>query len=112
MCLSETEISTALASIASARAGSALLRNDRQYARAEVICRPLPGVTMGYIGNIYADGTDDRAWSIFLPHPGRVGTEADRLGRYSTQDRGKLLPLIEALAKGFALGRAQDRGAA
>jgi hypothetical protein len=36
-------------------------------------------MTFGYIG-IEADGYDARRWYVFLPHPGRTGTEEDRLG--------------------------------
>lgn len=43
-------------------------------------------VTVGYVGNCAmtqdADGFpayDDRRWYVFLPHPGRVGTDEDRL---------------------------------
>jgi len=51
-----------------------------------------PKVTFGYIGNcdrLQADGTwgyDDRSWSVFLPHPGRVGTSEDRIGSFPTGD--------------------------
>lgn len=41
--------------------------------------------TFGYIGNCGA-GYDDRAWYAFAPHPGRVGTAADRIGGYSTDE--------------------------
>lgn len=38
-------------------------------------------VSFGYIGNVDPSGSnDDRAWYVFLPHPGRVGTDADCLG--------------------------------
>lgn len=42
--------------------------------------------TFGYIGNLDARFGDDRCWYVFLPHPGRVGTEDDRLGGFSTGD--------------------------
>lgn len=51
-----------------------------------------PRVTFGYIGNCgsrRADGTyanDDRMWSVFLPHPGRIGTDEDRIGSFRTGD--------------------------
>jgi hypothetical protein len=51
-----------------------------------------PRVTFGYIGNCGSrrpDGTyanDDRLWSVFLPHPGRVGTDEDRIGSFRTGD--------------------------
>lgn len=42
-------------------------------------------VTFGYIGNLSRHG-DDRSWSVFLPHPGRVGTSADSIGGFRTGD--------------------------
>lgn len=44
-----------------------------------------PQVTFGYIGNVER-GRDDREWMIFLPHPGRVGTDRDRIGGFTTGD--------------------------
>lgn len=47
---------------------------------------------LGYIGNVngFRPGTpayrDDRLWSVFLPHPNRVGTARDRLGEVRTDD--------------------------
>jgi hypothetical protein len=43
------------------------------------------GVTFGYIGNVERWG-DDRSWMVFLPHPGRVGTDGDHIGGFSTND--------------------------
>lgn len=79
--------------------------NIRQMARAEELVKEIDGVSIGYIGNVYLDGTDDRSWRIFLPHPGRVGTSADCLGGFPTHERGKLLPLLIALKAGFDLAR-------
>ena len=50
-----------------------------------------PQVTFGYIGDVSGSaGTpafrDTRAWSVFLPHPGRVGTDADCIGHVATDD--------------------------
>ncbi len=49
----------------------------------------IEGATFGYIGNceMRPNGDyrfDDRAWSVFLPHPGRVGTYDDRIGSFAT----------------------------
>jgi hypothetical protein len=42
-------------------------------------------VTFGYIGNCDANGArDHRAWTVFLPHPGRVGTSDDSVGSFPT----------------------------
>ena len=45
-------------------------------------------VTVGYIGNgrLTSTGWDlsDVRWYVFLPHPGRVGTDADSVGGWST----------------------------
>lgn len=43
------------------------------------------GCTFGAIGNIERWG-DDMCYSIYLPHPGRVGTYADRVGSWSHTD--------------------------
>jgi len=58
------------------------------------------GFTVGYIGNC-SRNLDDRSWMIFRDHAGRVGTKEDRIGGYSTEDRYKLLPFINAIK--FAL---------
>lgn len=59
------------------------------------------GFTIGYIGNLSIDGrTDNRSWSVFRAHPGRVGTSADRMGAFPTSERHKLLPIIAAIKFG------------
>lgn len=73
---------------------------ERQNARfdAYVEENDLPfGLTVGYIGSTWSDGSDDRRWFIFRPHPGRVGTSDDSIGGYPTAERGKLIPLINAI---------------
>lgn len=55
------------------------------------------GITTGYIGNLESWG-DDRAWFIFRSRPGRVGTTEDRIGGYSTENRGKLLSSLRAIS--------------
>lgn len=76
------------------------------------------GVTFGYIGNLWTGATDgskgdDRSFMVFLPHPNRVGTDADRLGGFSYGDldgtRSTLAQLAGALRltkwqKGLANG--------
>ena len=74
----------------------------RLYERAQDIVATIPGVTIGYIGNLEV-GRDDREWYIFLPHPGRIGKAEDRLGGYSTEDRWKLVTLARTLKIGFDL---------
>lgn len=44
-----------------------------------------PKVSFGYLGNTYGIPNtpafkDDRLWMVFLPHPGRVGNDKDRIG--------------------------------
>jgi hypothetical protein len=79
-------------------------RRQKMLDRVEKDLREaLPGVTCGYIGNTYADGTDDRSWFIFLPHPGRVGTAKDRIGGVSTANRFSLVQLMLAMIKGAEL---------
>jgi hypothetical protein len=41
--------------------------------------------TIGYTGNFERWG-DNLAWGVFLPHPGRVGTDNDRIGWFATGD--------------------------
>lgn len=64
------------------------------------------GLTFGYIGNIAFGApnghkSDDRSFSVFLPHPGRVGRYEDRFGGFSYGDlagaRGCLSQLAGAL---------------
>jgi hypothetical protein len=53
------------------------------YSKVTELANELPGITIGYLGNIELWG-DDRAFYVFLPHPGRVGTYSDMvsLGQY------------------------------
>lgn len=51
-------------------------------AKVDALKAELPGITFGYIGNVGVDRSgpfDDRSWYVFLPHPGRIGTYADRV---------------------------------
>lgn len=49
-------------------------------------------VTFGYIGNCepfwcaLGSKGDGRYWSVYLPHPGRIGTSDDRLGFVKSGD--------------------------
>jgi len=84
--------------------------NDRMYDEAEALIRPIEGVSIGYIGNVstlHKAGVpmDDRAWYIFLPHPGRVGQREDSLGGYPTEERGKLVRFARTLSIGWRLGQ-------
>jgi hypothetical protein len=55
-------------------------------------------VSFGYIGNVEV-GRDDRLWSVFLPHPGRVGTAADAIGAFRTGDLdGACSTLVQLVA--------------
>lgn len=49
--------------------------------------------TFGYIGNLTPQH-DDRGWFAFRPHPGRVGTAADRIGGNGTDDLEALVPVL------------------
>lgn len=61
-------------------------------------------VTFGYIGNCgmrREDGTyanDDRAWMVFLPHPGRVGRADDSIGYFRTGDTDGAAHALSALS--------------
>lgn len=59
-------------------------------------------ITFGYLGNL-SNTRDDRLWFVFLPHPGRTGTAADRLGGFTT---GELDGIVSARAalRSFARG--------
>lgn len=50
-------------------------------------------VSFGYIGN-----DDDVLWSVFLPHPGRVGKAEDRIGSFRTGDDSGARATLAALA--------------
>lgn len=52
---------------------------SRQIDRIQDLVNEVPGLSLGYIGGIHSDGTDDRLWMVTLPHPGRVGTPEDNL---------------------------------
>ena len=62
--------------------------------------------TFGYIGNVSHWG-DDRSWSAFRAHPGRVGTSRDRIGGHSTENIGDLITMLRG-ALAFAMMQ-QDR---
>ena len=58
--------------------------------RAAALIAEFPGVTFGYLGNCC--GTyDDRSYTIFLPHPGRIGTFDDRVGSYAPWEMDQML---------------------
>lgn len=62
--------------------------------------------TFGYIGNCGVDGRgrfDDRCWFAFRPHPGRVGTEADRIGGYPTSQLATLRNVLHGAARMAAM---------
>ncbi|AOQ28207.1 hypothetical protein SEA_DUDELITTLE_89 [Mycobacterium phage DudeLittle] len=63
-------------------------------------------ITFGYIGNgkLTSNGWDlsDCLWMVFLPHPGRVGKEDDRLGGFKT---GSLEGIVEARRALKAFGK-------
>jgi len=76
--------------------------------RIRELIKDIDGVSYGYIGNVWGDGTDDRAWYIFLPHPNRVGTTADSIGGYDTDMRYKLASEAYTLKLGYDLGRKHE----
>ena len=84
------------------RQGQRLRRCDESIRE---LIKDIEGVSYGYIGNVWGDGTDDRSWSIFLPHPNRVGTAADRIGGHASDVRYKLVDQAHALKIGYELGR-------
>jgi hypothetical protein len=70
-------------------------------------------ITFGYIGDLngYAPGTprhiDSRSFFVFLPHPGRVGTAADRIGGFAYGDAygsAKALRRFRTFAAGARFG--------
>lgn len=76
---------------------------DQKYQQAEALIKDIPGVSIGYIGNVYSDGRDDRSWYIFLAHPGRVGGWNDRIGGYPTEERFRLIGAATTLRAGYDL---------
>lgn len=59
-------------------------------------------VTYGYLGNDL-----DIDWFVFLPHPGRVGTYADRMGGHRTNDVDAARTTLSLLAGAVTLARWQ-----
>lgn len=64
--------------------------------RCTVRLTELTGIefSFGYLGNDYGSDTSDRTYYLFAAHPGRVGTDADRLG--GVKDPADLLPILSA----------------
>lgn len=70
-------------------------------AKVNELAKELPGVELGYIGNIERWG-DDRGWHVFLPHPDRVGGYEDSIPLGGTVDLPKAVTqwdAFEAAAK-------------
>lgn len=71
--------------------------------RVRELAKELPGITFGYIGNVYfGPYYDDRSWRIFLPHPGWVGERTDNVYIGSTAALDRRIgdwPSIEAEAR-------------
>lgn len=76
--------------------------------REAALMAALPGVTVGYIGNLTGD-LDDRSWSIFLPHPGREGAPEDRIGDLPTDRRFELIPLMNAMIRAAEIAQASGQ---
>lgn len=60
--------------------------------------------TFGYLGNCSGlQNTpafrDDRFWYAFAANPGRVGTEMDRIGGFSTARLGDLVLVLQGAVK-------------
>jgi hypothetical protein len=69
-------------------------------------------VTFGYIGNghMTSNGWDlsNCIWSVFLPHPGRVGTREDTIGYFSTGNLDGIVTArhdLRAFTKGVRFAR-------
>ena len=69
-------------------------------------------VTFGYIGNgrMTSTGWDlsDCRWSVYLPHPGRVGTSADCVGYFQGGSLDGIVAArreLQAVVKGVRLAR-------
>lgn len=93
-------------------------RTDRAVASCQRMVKTLSertGIefTFGYIGNTYGiEGTvafrDDRRWFAFAAHPGRIGTDHDRLGGYRTSDlSGMVAELHGALSLSYIQAKAR-----
>lgn len=60
--------------------------------------------TFGYLGNVSGfENTpayrDDRTWYAFAAHPGRVGTDLDRIGGVSTDRLDRLVVVLQGAVK-------------
>ena len=87
--------------------------NRARVARASSLVEPIPGLTVGYIGNCDAnvarggEGFDDRCWYIFseIEIEGTFGTERRKFGGFSTENRGKLVEIASLLRAGFDINQ-------
>lgn len=74
------------------------------FRRGEELKAAFPGVTFGYIGNLETQW-DDRGYSIYLPHPGRIGTYQDRIGLWRRWELDEALSewdqIVESVRKGM-----------
>lgn len=70
--------------------------------------------TFGYLGNCSGSENtpafrDDRTWYAFAAHPGRVGTEVDRIGGFSTDRLDDLVLVLQGSVKLSVVLEAQRR---
>lgn len=91
-------------------------RLNRELLCVETDDHDTPKITFGYIGNIATGAQlgskgDDTMWSVYLPHPGRVGTDKDRIGFFRHGDEAAAAAVLNALA-GFERGVRFAGGAA
>jgi hypothetical protein len=85
--------------------------------RASSLIEPIPGLTVGYIGNCDAnvarggEGFDDRLWFIFseIEVEGTFGTERRKFGGFSTENRGKLVEIASLLRAGFDMNHREAK---
>jgi hypothetical protein len=74
---------------------------EETQARLERLAKAITRVTgieftIGYIGNCESGprGYDRRSWYAFAAHSGRVGTDADRIGGFSTENLDQLVEVL------------------
>lgn len=69
---------------------------DARIRRCTALLSEATGITFsyGYLGNDYGSDTSGRTYYLFAAHPGRVGTDADRLGGVASP--ADLLPILRS----------------
>lgn len=77
----------------------------QKHVDAYAIAYPELGLSFGYIGNVYRDGTDDRNWSVFTNRRNPNTLYGATWGRFDTH---RLPLMVLAIEKGQLVGFCQS----